>query len=154
MEMPSARSRVVRSLIVKRLMRHVATLNGRTIDEYRHRQEALAKHQILPRGTRVEQVSIEGLRAEFVRAKDVSAGDARTILYFHGGGYIAGSCSTHRDLATRLSAACGGVALATLLALRDGKEELPKAAFLLSPWLSQIPDGESYRARAALDPLI
>ena len=201
--MPSARSRVVRSLIVERLIRRVATLDGRTIDEYRRRQESLAKHQILPRGTRAEQVSVDGLRAEFVRAKNVSVGDARTILYFHGGGYIAGSCSTHRDLATRISAACsvrvlvveyrlapehkypaafedglrafhwlrekgiapeqiavagdsagGGLALATLLALRDGGEQLPNAAFLLSPWLSQVFDGESYESRAELDPLI
>ena len=201
--MPSVRSHVVRSLIVERLIRRVAAPNGRTIDEYRRRQESLAKHQILLRGTRVEPVSVEGLRAEFVRAKDVSLSDARTILYFHGGGYIAGSCSTHRDLATRISAACGmralvveyrlapehkypaafedglrafrwlrergvapdqmvvggdsaggGLALATLLALRDGGERLPKAAFLLSPWLSQVLDGESYETRAELDLLI
>jgi acetyl esterase/lipase len=44
--------------------------------------------------------------------------------------------------------------LATLLALRDGEEELPRAAFLLSPWLSQIPDGESYETRAGADPFI
>jgi acetyl esterase/lipase len=178
-------------------------LGGRTIEEYRHRQEALAKHQIMPRGARVERVSVDGLHAEWVRAKDVLVGDARTILYFHGGGYIAGSCSTHRDMAARLSAACGvrllvvdyrlapehkypaafddglsafhwlkgkgvvaeqivvagdsaggGLALATLLALRDGGEAMPKAAFLLSPWLSQILDGESYESRAAADPLI
>ncbi|MGD0272551.1 MAG: alpha/beta hydrolase [Gaiellaceae bacterium] len=201
--MPSARSRVFRSVIVEHLIRNVTSLEGRTIDEYRRKEEALAGHQILPRGTRVERLSIAGLSAEWVRAKDVPVGDACTILYFHGGGYIAGSCSTHRDLAARISAACGvralvveyrlapehkypaafddglssyrwlqehgvaarqiaiggdsaggGLALATLLALRDGGEELPKAAFLLSPWLSQIPDGESYKTRAEVDPLI
>jgi acetyl esterase/lipase len=201
--MPSARSRVFRSVIVEHLMRNATSLERRTIDEYRRKEEALARRQILPRGTQVEEVSIDGVPAEWVRAKDVTVGDARTILYFHGGGYIAGSCSTHRDLAARISAVCGvralvvdyrlapehkypaafddglrsfrwlrergvaaqqiaiggdsaggGLALATLLALRDGGEELPKAAFLLSPWLSQIPDGASYRARAEVDPLI
>ncbi len=181
----------------------MASLGGRTIEEYRHRQEALAKHQILPRGSRVEQLSVAGLKAEFVRGRGVSVGDSPTVLYFHGGGYIAGSCSTHRDLAARLSAACGvrllvvdyrlapehkypaafedgirafhwlkgkgvaaeqivvagdsaggGLAFATLLALRDAGEELPKAAFLLSPWLTQLNDGESYESRAAADPLI
>jgi len=201
--MTSVRSRVFRSLIVEHLIRSVTSLEGRTIDEYRRKEESLAGRQILPRGTHVERLSIDGLPAEWVRAKDVPVGDARTILYFHGGGYIAGSCSTHRDLAARISAASGvralvvgyrlapehkypaafddglhayrwlrehgvaaqqmviggdsaggGLALATLLALRDGGEELPRAAFLLSPWLSQIPDGESYRSRAELDPVI
>jgi len=201
--MPSVRSRVFRSVIVEHLVRNSTSLEGRTIDEYRRKEEALAGHQILPRGTHVERLNIDGLPAEWVRAKDVPVGDGRTILYFHGGGYIAGSCSTHRDLAARISAACGvrvlvvdyrlapehkypaavddglrsfrwlreqgvsarqiaiggdsaggGLALATLLALRDGGEELPKAAFLLSPWLSQIPDGESYKTRAEVDPLI
>ena len=201
--MPSARSRVFRSVIVEHLIRNLNSLEGRTIDEYRRKEEALAGHQILPRGTHVEPLSIDGLPAEWVRAKDAPVGDARTILYFHGGGYIAGSCATHRDLVARISAACGvralvvdyrlapeqkypaafedglrsfhwlrkqgaraqqiaiggdsaggGLALATLLALRDGGEELPRAAFLLSPWLSQIPDGESYKTRAEVDPLI
>jgi acetyl esterase/lipase len=190
-------------VIVEHLVRNATSLEGRTIDEYRRKEEALAGHQILPRGTRVERLSIDGLPAEWVRAKDVPVGDARTILYFHGGGYIAGSCATHRDLVARISAACGvralvveyrlapehkypaafddglrsfrwlrehgvaaeqiaiggdsaggGLVLATLLTLRDGGEELPKTAFLLSPWLSQIPDGESYETRAGADPLI
>ena len=184
-------------------MRNLNSLDGRTIDEYRRQEEALAGRQILPRGTRVERLSIDGLDAEWVRARKVDVADTRTILYFHGGGYVSGSCSTHRDLAARISAssgvrvlvvdyrlapehrypaafddalsayrwlresgvaaeqilfggdsAGGGLALATLLALRDGGEELPRAAFMLSPWLSQIPDGESYETRAGADPFI
>ncbi len=201
--MTSVRSRVFRSAVVERLLRTATSLDGRTIEEYRRKEESLAGHQILPRGTRVEKVDIDGLSAEWVRARGVPVGDARTILYFHGGGYIAGSCSTHRDLAARISAACGvrvlvvgyrlapehkypaaledglrayhwllddgvaaeqivlggdsaggGLALETLLTLRDGGEELPKAAFLLSPWLSPVPDGESYETRAEADPFI
>jgi len=201
--MTSVRTRVFRSTIVEHLIHNLTSLDRRTIDEYRRKEEALAGRQILPRGTRVEKVDIDGLSAEWVRARDVPVGDARTILYFHGGGYIAGSCATHRDLAARISAACGaralvvdyrlapehkypaafddglrsfrwlrehgvasqqiaiggdsaggGLALATLLALRDGGEELPGAVFLLSPWLSQVPDGESYDTRAAFDPVI
>lgn len=184
-------------------MRRVVSLDQRTIDEYRHEYDALTRRQILPRGTRVETVSIDGLAAEWVRARKVDIADTRTILYFHGGGYISGSCSTHRDMAARISAACGvrllvvdyrlapehkypaafedalrafhwlresgveatqivvagdsaggGLALATLLALRDRGEELPRASFLLSPWLSQLTDGESYRTRADADPFI
>jgi monoterpene epsilon-lactone hydrolase len=201
--MPSLRSRVIRALIVKRVMRRVVSLDKRTIDEYRHEYAALTRRQILPRGTSVEKANIDGLPVEWVRSRDIPAGDERTILYFHGGGYISGSCSTHRDMAARISAASGvrllvvdyrlapehkypaafedalrafrwlresgveaekivlagdsaggGLALATLLALRDAGEELPRAAFLLSPWLSPLTDGESYRTRAEADPFI
>jgi len=201
--MTSIRTRVFRSTIVEHLIHNLTSLDRHTIDEYRRKEEALAGRQILPRGTRVEKVDIDGLSAEWVRARGVPVGDARTILYFHGGGYIAGSCATHRDLAARISAAGGvrvlvvdyrlapehkypaaledglrsyrwlrnggvaaeqivvggdsaggGLALETLIVLRDGGEELPKAAFLLSPWLSPIPDGESYETRAAADPFI
>jgi acetyl esterase/lipase len=47
----------------------------------------------------------------------------------------------------------GGLALQTLLALRDEGSPLPAAAFLLSPSTDWVrPDGESYSSRARLDP--
>lgn len=201
--MPSLRSRVVRSLIVERPLRKLTALGERDVLEYRRREEALARHQPRPRGARIEPVNAGGIPALWLRPRRLEAGDSRTILYFHGGGYVAGSSSTHRDLAARISRACGvrvllvdyrlapehpypaafedglrsfrwlrengvaaaeiviggdsaggGLALATLLALRDGGEEPAKAAFLLSPWLSQIPDGESYTTRAEADPFV
>jgi acetyl esterase/lipase len=201
--MPSIRSRVVRSLIVERSLRRLTALGERDVIEYRRKEEALARHQPQPRGTRIEDVSAGGVPAQWVSTRGLEAADSRTILYFHGGGYVACSCATHRDLAARISRACGmrvllvdyrlapehpypaafedglrsfrwlresgvaaaeiavggdsaggGLALATLLALRDGGEETAKAAFLFSPWLSQIPDGESYTTRAEADPFI
>jgi len=48
----------------------------------------------------------------------------------------------------------GGLALATLLSLRDAGEPLPAAAALLSPWVDLEGTGESVTTRAALDPII
>jgi epsilon-lactone hydrolase len=48
----------------------------------------------------------------------------------------------------------GYLVLATLLALRDEKEAMPKAAFLLSPHTDFLYyDGESYETRRELDPM-
>jgi monoterpene epsilon-lactone hydrolase len=47
----------------------------------------------------------------------------------------------------------GGLALATLIALRDRGVAGPAAAALLSPWLDLALRGESMRTRAQLDPL-
>lgn len=48
----------------------------------------------------------------------------------------------------------GGLALATLLALRDAGLELPAAGVCISPWTDLAGSGESMRTRAAQDPLV
>ena len=47
----------------------------------------------------------------------------------------------------------GGLTVAMLLALRDAGVPLPRACFLLSPWLDVTGSGESMRTRAGRDPL-
>ncbi len=47
----------------------------------------------------------------------------------------------------------GGLALATLISLRDAKLPLPRAAFLLSPWTDLACTGESLDANEKTDPL-
>lgn len=48
----------------------------------------------------------------------------------------------------------GGLAAATLIALRDAGEPLPGAACLISPWTDMESTGESATTRAELDPMI
>ncbi|MEX0708456.1 MAG: alpha/beta hydrolase [Woeseia sp.] len=47
----------------------------------------------------------------------------------------------------------GGLAMATILKLRDDGARLPACAVLLSPWLDLTGSGESMQTRAGLDPL-
>jgi acetyl esterase/lipase len=46
----------------------------------------------------------------------------------------------------------GGLAMATLLALKDAGDPLPCATFLMSPWLDLAATGETLVTRATLDP--
>jgi epsilon-lactone hydrolase len=48
----------------------------------------------------------------------------------------------------------GGLALATLVSLRDAGEAVPAAAALLSPWVDLEGLSESMTTRAALDPIV
>ena len=48
----------------------------------------------------------------------------------------------------------GGLAMSTLLSLRDNGDSLPSAVVLLSPWLDLALTGESLVSRAHLDPLV
>ncbi|NRD79513.1 alpha/beta hydrolase [Bacillus sp. BRMEA1] len=50
---------------------------------------------------KVEKTIIDGIQAEWVSAPN--ALEDRVFLYLHGGGYIMGSCNTHRYLASKLS---------------------------------------------------
>lgn len=56
-----------------------------------------------PRGVTVEPTSAGGVPAEWVAGPDAAEG--RALLYFHGGGYAAGSPASARDLVWRLAVA-------------------------------------------------
>ncbi|MGE5595554.1 MAG: alpha/beta hydrolase [Hyphomicrobiales bacterium] len=53
----------------------------------------------------VEPVDAGGVPAEWISAPN--AEPANVVLYLHGGGYVLGSPTTHRDLAARISRASG-----------------------------------------------
>jgi acetyl esterase/lipase len=57
----------------------------------------------LPLNTVITPMSIEGVACEWVRVDQTD--DKTVILYVHGGGFNAGSCKTHRELAALLSQA-------------------------------------------------
>ena len=48
----------------------------------------------------------------------------------------------------------GGLAVATLLALRDGEAPLPAGALCLSPWVDLALTGAAIRDKAAVDPIL
>jgi acetyl esterase/lipase len=148
----------------------------------------------------VEAVEAGGVPAERISA--TSADPDRWLLYLHGGGYVAGSLTSHRPHAARLSAevgcvvlnvayrlapehpfpaavddavtayrwltqfaeptrialagdsAGGGLAVATLIALRDAGVARPAAAALISPWTDLTMTASSYDSRRDADPVL
>lgn len=71
------------------------------IEERRARMERLAKLSPPVQGTESEAVDAGGVLAEWVGGPGVR--ESHAVLYAHGGGYYAGSLSTHRGLASRIS---------------------------------------------------
>ena len=55
----------------------------------RSRLDKLTGIALLPRGTRVGEQEIAGLRAEVISFR--AAGSQPTVIHFHGGGYCVGS---------------------------------------------------------------
>jgi epsilon-lactone hydrolase len=152
-----------------------------SIPDGRAAWELEAARGLMPAGTSVEPIDINGMPCELVRIGPAIGSGA--ILLLHGGGYVSGSLNTHRLQAARWSgttgldvlvvgyrlapehqfpaavedsvaaarwladryplhrivvigdSAGGGLAVATLLALRDAGDHMPAGAVLLSPWL-------------------
>jgi len=48
----------------------------------------------------------------------------------------------------------GGLAMATLMTLRDAGEKLPAGGFCISPWIDLLNSGESMAGKSAIDPMI
>lgn len=69
--------------------------------------ERLAKFSRVPRGLEVREQEIAGLPAEWLIPTDSGGEDQTAILYLHGGGFVAGSRNTHRELAARIAKASG-----------------------------------------------
>lgn len=76
---------------------------ARSIALRRRQMERLMGLLPIPRGTTYEEGRAAGVPVSWVRCGD--AGPDRTVLYFHGGGYIAGSVHTHRVVAAHVSRA-------------------------------------------------
>jgi len=74
------------------------------IEELRVRYDALfARFGAAPEGMAFTPARLGAIEGEWVGASR----DGRIILYFHGGGFIAGSPQSHRPLIGRLVEACG-----------------------------------------------
>ncbi|MEW6211687.1 MAG: alpha/beta hydrolase [Acidobacteriota bacterium] len=172
-----------------------------TLEERRAYFNSLDQQFPTPQDVRVEPVTANGVRAEWVKAADAS--DERVILYLHGGGYIVGSPTSHRHLVAELSRASlsaalsvdyrlapehpfpsavedavsayrwlintgvaseriviagdsagGGLTVATMVSLRDQSVALPAGGVCISPWTDLTLTAESYKAKAAADPMI
>ena len=84
---------------------NAAALVEMSLEGQRSLWEGIGTAYPVPADTDVVPIELDGVPAERVAAPGVDA--SRAVLHFHGGGYAIGSCTTHRELAARLSAACG-----------------------------------------------
>ena len=98
--MPSAELQTVIDLLQKMWVSDEVS-----VEAGRARLEIAASLYQRPPDVRYEPVDAGGVRAEWTVAPNADAN--RTLVYFHGGAYTAGSIGSHRPLATELSRAAG-----------------------------------------------
>lgn len=95
-----------------------------SVEEQRAQMEINLTQFQLPTDVRCEPVDAGGIPAEWITTPAAEA--ERVICYLHGGGYVIGSISTHRELASRLSRAASARVL--ILDYRLAPENLFPAA--------------------------
>jgi acetyl esterase/lipase len=103
--MPSLRARAVIFLLKRRhffrLQFRRRTIDGTTsIEGLRAKSErSAARLGGSPQDVRIEPVDVGTIAAEWI--KPIDSDDHRTILYFHGGGYVMGSLTSHRGVVAK-----------------------------------------------------
>ena len=105
--MPSLRGRIIKFLLQNRHWMQFQ-LKKKRIDWSHHeailnfRQEVEAgaeKFGKVPKDIVISPVNIDGLYAEWLIPAGVTK--EKIILYFHGGGYVCGSCRAHRSITAK-----------------------------------------------------
>lgn len=74
-----------------------------SVNGYRESFDQLAKLIKIPEDAKCESVNVEGIPAEWISVPETP--NRPVILYFHGGGYVAGSIDSHRGLGVKLARA-------------------------------------------------
>lgn len=170
-----------------------------TVDEARARIAAFGGRSSLTDEIKIQLVDEGDFAGEWVSFGEVH--EDKVILFFHGGGYIMGSCQSSRGLVSQIShatqcpvlsaeyrlapehpfpaaledavaaykwltaqgtlpeniiligeSAGGGLALASLLSLRDSNTPLPAGAVLICPWTDLTGSVASRTTKIECDP--
>src|SRR5262245_18633128 len=95
---------------VREWLASLPDIDSLPLKELRETYNQLGQQFPLPDGVSVTTTDAGGVNAEWAHA--LNARTDAVILYFHGGGYVIGSPSSHRHLTAALSQAAGMGALA------------------------------------------
>ena len=87
--------------VSKLVRQQMASMTEISVKNIRDGLDLMAKMVKIPKDVKCEPVDVGGVPAEWISTPGVV--NHQVILYLHGGGFIAGSIATHRDLAQRIS---------------------------------------------------
>jgi monoterpene epsilon-lactone hydrolase len=94
---------------VRKILTAMPDTTGIPVEEKRRQMDQMAAAGHLPRDCSVEPVNAGGVPAEWINPKGASKDKA--IFYLHGGGYVMGSLTSHRQLVAYIARASGATAL-------------------------------------------
>ena len=75
-----------------------------SVDEFRRSIDKASAKIKLPKNVSSQRVAVEGMNAEWIIPQNPRQG--KVLLYIHGGGFISGSCLTHRMHVAKFASQC------------------------------------------------
>lgn len=75
------------------------------LEAQRQALDAMGSQAQMPEGLEIVRGELAGMTCEWLIGPDCRRDAA--LLYLHGGGYLLGSCNTHRSISARIALACG-----------------------------------------------
>ncbi|MGE5398196.1 MAG: alpha/beta hydrolase [Chitinophagales bacterium] len=111
--MPSVQARLIKFLMKNRRLLQLdfkkETIDWNTYEavlKFRQQVEnGAGKFGKLPEGIQVKPLDIESIYCEWLIPS--GAPEDKVILYFHGGGYVSGTCNAHRAIVSKFTKGCG-----------------------------------------------
>ncbi|MNO51039.1 Monoterpene epsilon-lactone hydrolase [compost metagenome] len=93
---------------IKNYLRQTNTYENKSVEQIRQEMSVNAALFPKPSDVHIQQAAIEHLKAEWITPVNLDPDhDNKLILYFHGGGFIAGTSEFYRDLCTRIAKTSG-----------------------------------------------
>lgn len=90
-----------RYLFQGKLKKEVFDFNTSIVRFREQCEKGAGKYSKIPKEITIKEQSIEGIKSEWLIPKGADSG--KIILYVHGGGYVAGSCSDHRGFVSKFA---------------------------------------------------
>ena len=105
--MPSLKSKLFnfmlrnRHLLKGKWRKEVFDFNT-SIEDFRAEcEKGAAKYAKIPEGVQIREQIIDGVKSEWLIPQ--GANEDQLVLYVHGGGYVSGSCSDHRNFVSKFA---------------------------------------------------
>jgi len=76
-----------------------------SVEKFREDINKVSNRMKLPKNVRAESLRINGIYAEWIVPENPP--EEKVLMYIHGGGFISGSCHTHRGHVAKLANSCG-----------------------------------------------
>ncbi|HEY2493283.1 MAG TPA: hypothetical protein VGI33_10270 [Paenibacillus sp.] len=93
---------------IKQYLKQTNRYESKSVDQIRDEMAKAAANMTHHSDITVQKVTIGLLRGEWViPANSVPESIKQAILYFHGGGFVAGTCEFYRDLSSRVAKSSG-----------------------------------------------
>ncbi|MEK5438570.1 MULTISPECIES: alpha/beta hydrolase [Paenibacillus] len=92
---------------IKDYLKQTNRFESRSVEHIRQEMVEAAANMPSHTDVTVERVRIGPLSGEWIIPVKAAPPDDKVILYFHGGGFVSGTCEFYRDLAARIAKASG-----------------------------------------------